>query len=65
MDEGEARIRLQGLLVEHADLDASIQALSNAAGPDQLQIARLKRRKLLMKDEIERLKDILNPDLIA
>ena len=65
MDEGEARIRLQGLLVEHADLDASIQALASATGPDQLQIARLKRRKLLMKDEIERLKDILNPDLIA
>lgn len=65
MDEAEARIRLQGLLIEHADLDASIQALGEQAAPDQLQIARLKRKKLRMKDEIERLRDIINPDLIA
>ena len=65
MDEREARIRLQGLLVEHADLDAAIQALTESAAPDQLQIARLKRKKLYMKDEIERLRDIINPDLIA
>lgn len=65
MDEREARIRLQGLLVEHSDLDAAIQALADSAAPDQLQIARLKRKKLHMKDEIERLRDIINPDLIA
>ena len=65
MDEGEARIRLQGLMIEHADLDAAIAALLGSAAPDQLQIARLKRKKLRMKDEIERLRDIINPDLIA
>ena len=65
MEEGEARIRLQGLLIEHADLDAAITALSASAAPDQLQIARFKRKKLKMKDEIERLRDIINPDLIA
>ncbi|MBZ6379557.1 DUF465 domain-containing protein [Pacificimonas flava] len=65
MDEGEARIRLQGLLIEHADLDAAIGALSAQSAADQLQIARLKRKKLRMKDEIERLRDIINPDLIA
>lgn len=65
MDEREARIRLQGLLIEHADLDAAIRALAESAAPDQLQSARLKRKKLQMKDEIERLRDIINPDLIA
>lgn len=65
LDEGEARIRLQGLMIEHADLDVSIAALLGSAAPDQLQIARMKRKKLRMKDEIERLRDIINPDLIA
>ena len=65
MDAGEARIRLQGLLVEHADLDASIAALADSAAPDMLQIARLKRKKLQLRDRIERLRDIINPDIIA
>ncbi|MEE4349983.1 MAG: DUF465 domain-containing protein [Pacificimonas sp.] len=65
MDEGEARIRLQGLTIEHADLKDAIDALMDQAHTDQLQIARMKRKKLRLKDEIERLKDFLNPDLIA
>ncbi|MHB9880879.1 YdcH family protein [Pacificimonas sp. ICDLI1SI03] len=65
MEEGEARIRLQGVLVEHADLDAAITALSQQASPDQLQLMRLKKRKLQLKDRIEHLRDILNPDIIA
>ena len=47
------------------DLDAAIDALREAAGSDQLQLARLKRRKLRYKDEISALEDQLIPDLIA
>lgn len=65
MDEKEARIRLEGLLIEHADLDAAIQALASMQPHDQLQLARLKKRKLIMKDEIERMRDLINPDIIA
>lgn len=65
MDEGEAKLRLQGVLVEHADLDAAITALAESGSADQLQLARLKRRKLQLKDRIEHLRDIINPDIIA
>ncbi|WP_295239911.1 DUF465 domain-containing protein [uncultured Brevundimonas sp.] len=50
---------------EHADLDASIEALGQAAIPDQLMIARLKRKKLALKDEIVKLEDRILPDIIA
>ncbi|MGB7404480.1 MAG: DUF465 domain-containing protein [Pacificimonas sp.] len=65
MDDKEARIRLQGLEVEHADLDAAIAALSQSERPDQLQMMRMKRRKLQLKDRMEHLRDVLNPDIIA
>lgn len=57
--------RLLELRQDHADLDAAIQALSNTTVPDLIIIGRLKRKKLLMKDEIARLEDFLNPDIIA
>ncbi|MGQ2990633.1 MAG: YdcH family protein [Brevundimonas sp.] len=50
---------------EHADLDASIEALSHMPLPDQLLIARLKRKKLLLRDEIVRIEGRILPDIIA
>ena len=57
--------RLEVLRSEHRDLDAAIQALSEAGSTDQLQIARLKKRKLLLKDQIAAIEDTLLPDIIA
>lgn len=50
---------------EHADLDASIEALSHMPVPDQLLIARLKRKKLVLRDEIVRIEGRILPDIIA
>ncbi|HET8611206.1 MAG TPA: DUF465 domain-containing protein [Sphingomonas sp.] len=65
MDAEEAGRRLATLRTEHRDLDAAILALSSVAQPDQLQLARLKKRKLRLKDEIAALEDSLIPDIIA
>ncbi len=59
------RKRLDVLRVEHRDLDAAIDALTGAGSTDQLQIARLKKRKLRLKDQISLLEDYLIPDIIA
>lgn len=63
--EEEIAERLVVLRTEHRDLDDSITALMEAAHTDQLQLARLKRRKLRLKDEIALLEDQLIPDIIA
>jgi len=63
--EEEMRKRLEILKVDHRDLDAAIDALMNAGSGDQLQIARLKKRKLLLKDQIAQIADYLIPDIIA
>ncbi|UIJ47067.1 DUF465 domain-containing protein [Sphingomonas cannabina] len=65
MDEAEIRRRIELLRVEHRDLDDAIAALAASPAPDQLQIARLKRRKLRLRDEIALLEDQLIPDIIA
>lgn len=65
VSEEELRKRLEGLRIEHRDLDAAIDALSAAGGSDQLQIARLKKRKLKLKDQIALIEDYLIPDIIA
>jgi hypothetical protein len=57
--------RLAELRQDHADLDAAIQALSNTSVPDLIIIGRLKRKKLALKDEIARIEDFLNPDMLA
>lgn len=57
--------RLAILRIEHRDLDNAIDALRNMASPDQLQIARLKKRKLRLRDEIAVLEDLRVPDIIA
>ena len=59
------RKRLEALRIEHRDLDAAIEALSAAGSTDQLQIARLKKRKLRLRDEISMLEDQMIPDIIA
>ena len=56
---------LKTLLQEHADLDASIEALSHMPIPDQLLIARLKRKKLALRDEIVKVEYRILPDIIA
>ena len=57
--------RLDVLRTEHRDLDAAIDALTGAGSTDQLQIARLKKRKLRLKDQIAAIADYLIPDIIA
>ena len=65
MDEAEI-IRQIGLLrQEHRDLDAAIDALIFAPTGDQMQVARLKKRKLVLKDQIGQLENQLIPDIIA
>jgi hypothetical protein len=57
--------RLAELRQDHADLDASIQAIALSPLPDMMLIGRLKRKKLILKDEIARIEDMLTPDIIA
>lgn len=57
--------RIELLRQEHRDLDSAIDALLIAPAIDQLQIARIKKRKLRLKDEIAMLEDMLIPDIIA
>ena len=64
-DEKALHARLTELRLEHSDLDASIEALSHMPVPDQLMIARLKRKKLTLRDEITRIEAIVLPDIIA
>ena len=59
------RRRLKALQSEHRDLDDVIARISDEASFNQLQIQRLKKRKLVLKDEISRLADLLLPDIIA
>ena len=65
MDEAQIVQRLTALRTEHRDLDSAIDALVVTGSSDQLQIARLKKRKLALKDEISALQDQLIPDIIA
>jgi hypothetical protein len=65
VNEEELKKRLEMLRIEHRDLDAAIDALSTAGAADQLQMARLKKRKLKLKDQIAMIEDYLIPDIIA
>ena len=66
-DEEKAQIRqrLQALEIEHHDLDDVIDRLAGDPVQDRLQLQRLKKRKLLLKDQIARLRTRLIPDIIA
>ena len=59
------RVRIAKLRQEHQDLDAAVHALEQGQNPDQIQIARLKKKKLNLRDEIKLLEDQLTPDIIA
>ena len=63
----EARIRAEIATIreEHQDLDDAVRALEALPMPDQLQIARLKKKKLILRDQIAKLEDRLTPDIIA
>lgn len=69
VNEQELRKRLTLLRSEHRDLDVAIAALTEAGDQrgfiDQLQMARLKKRKLALKDRIAAIEDVLLPDIIA
>lgn len=58
-------MRIAELRQQHKDLDDAVHALGLAPLPDQLQIARLKRQKLVLRDKIAELEDRLTPDIIA
>ncbi len=64
-EETELRAQLAQLQQEHRDLDTAIAALQGAAGSDLLQIQRLKKRKLVLRDRISFIEDALTPDIIA
>jgi 5-(carboxyamino)imidazole ribonucleotide mutase len=64
-NERELRELLAKLQMEHRDLDHEILELEGSAHADQLQIKRLKKRKLQLKDQIKSVEDQLTPDIIA
>jgi len=64
-DDETAPEQLVALKAEHRALDEQIAALIAGGATDQLELARLKKRKLRLKDEIERLRDRSVPDIIA
>ena len=59
------RVKLELLQREHRDLDDAIAALDTAGRADPLTVRRLKKRKLMLKDEIQRISDEITPDIIA
>ncbi|HEY8163487.1 MAG: YdcH family protein [Methylocystis sp.] len=64
-DQSVIRTEIERLRLEHHDLEAAIDALIAVGPPDQLQIQRLKKRKLALRDRITFLEDQLTPDIIA
>lgn len=65
MDERALRQKLAQLRLDHHDMNVAIDALVQSGGHDQLQLARMKKRKLRLKDQISAIEDILIPDIIA
>jgi hypothetical protein len=64
-EENELRVQLGRLNQEHRDLDAAIAALQDSPGSDLIQVQRLKKRKLQLRDRISFIEDQLTPDIIA
>ena len=64
-EERELHDRVKALRQEHSDLDAAIEALGAMPVPDQLRIARMKRKKLSVRDEIVKIESRILPDIIA
>ena len=64
-EERELREQLARLQQEHRDLDAAIAALGSSPASDLIQVQRLKKRKLVLRDKIRVIEDQLTPDIIA
>ncbi len=64
-ERSSIRVEVERLRLEHRDLEDAIDALLTVGAVDQLQIQRLKKRKLLLRDRIAFLEDQLTPDIIA
>jgi hypothetical protein len=64
-EEQALRTKLAELQQEHRDLDTAIQAMADMGVNDQLQLSRMKKRKLQLKDLITQIHDKLLPDIIA
>ncbi|MEO6579810.1 MAG: DUF465 domain-containing protein [Sphingomicrobium sp.] len=65
MNDDDPREILEFLKGEHRKLDGEIEALLSSGSADQIEIARLKKRKLMLKDEIAQLSDRIVPDILA
>ncbi|MGJ0509245.1 MAG: YdcH family protein [Methylocystis sp.] len=65
VDQSAIRMEVERLRLEHGDLEAAIDALIAVGAPDQLQIQRLKKRKLALRDRLVFLEDQITPDIIA
>jgi hypothetical protein len=65
IERAELRRQLERLREEHRDLDAAIEALDNAGAADRLQMQRLQKRRLSLRDRLSQLEDLLTPDIIA
>ena len=65
MDDTEIRARIEILRRDHRDLDAAIAALHTMPNADMIQLARFKKKKLRLRDEIAMWADMLIPDIIA
>jgi hypothetical protein len=57
--------RIEELLLEHRDLDIAIKIMADTVGHDELQLRRMKKRKLLLKDQVSHLQAQLMPDVPA
>ena len=64
-DDREFKAELMRLQQEHRDLDAAIAALQSSPASDLLQLQRLKKRKLFLKDSISKIESMMLPDIIA
>ncbi len=65
-EEREVLLRqIERLREEHRDLDVAIEALTRAESGDRLQLQRMKKRKLQLRDRVTRLEDEVTPDIIA
>jgi hypothetical protein len=64
-ERAEIRRQLERLREEHRDLDVAIEALERVGAADRLQMQRLKKRKLALRDRLAMYEDLLTPDIIA
>lgn len=64
-ERAEIRREVERLREEHRDLDAAIEALGRVGAADRLQMQRLKKRKLALRDKLTAYEDMLTPDIIA